>query len=77
MKVLISFLVGIITFLSLIFFVDGALVNYIMAQLPVSAHEWFGIIKLVVWFVVISFTAGFATVISYIVGAIVLLFLVD
>lgn len=71
MRGLVAVIIGIITFLLIIFYVDPYLVDQIMSLFPDSAKDWFKLIRFVAWLAVLFFTTGLAIVISTLVGIIV------
>ena len=70
MKVIISLVVGLITFLG-VFYLDSLFINWIISELPKSAGEWFGIIKVVLWFFAFCWTIGIALVLATLIGGLV------
>ena len=67
MKKVLPLLVGILVFCGFIY-LDYLLVDFIVSQFPPSVKEWLGIIKIVVWLVVLSFTFSISLAVSLIVG---------
>ena len=70
MKVLLSILVGLVVFWLVFFKIDPAIISWVMSNVPESASEWFGLIKIGVWLVVVGFTAGLGIWLSLMVGGI-------
>ena len=58
MKYFVSILIGLIIFITIIFVIDPLIVKTIMNAIPQSAHEWFKLIKIGIWIVLIFFTIG-------------------
>jgi hypothetical protein len=71
MKTLISFILSVVVAFLLVYYVDGALVSYIVDQIPKSASEWIGLIRIGVWILVLLLTGGIIIWISSILGIIV------
>ena len=71
MKTLLSFLIGLICAVLLIYYVDGWLVNLIISNIPKSAWEWIGLIKIASWVVVLLLTGGIIIWISSLIGVVV------
>lgn len=70
MKTLISLMVSLIIAFLLIYFVDGAIVNYIISKIPNSAGEWIGLIKAGIWIIILVLTSGIVIWISVAIGLI-------
>jgi hypothetical protein len=73
MKALASIIVGIITFYLIIFQFDPWVVGMIMDAVPPT--EWFALIKIIVWIVVLFFTLSFAIWFSIFIGSAVAMIL--
>lgn len=71
MKKLLSFIISLIVFISLIWFVDGWFVNLVVNAFPPSAADWLTLIRVVTWIVVLWATFGIAIFISSIVWMVV------
>ena len=69
MKILIVVLVGLAAF-CFGFWVDAQLINWALTQFPPSAHEWLGVIKLVLWFVTFGVTFTLSAYLGIIVGGV-------
>ena len=70
MRTPIAIITGIITAIIIIFYIDPKIVNYVLSLVPVSANEWLGLIKLVVWIFLVSATLGITAYISLVIGSI-------
>ena len=75
MKTLFSILVGIAVFLIMIFVVDKAIVNAIAEQIPKSAAEYLGLIRIGLWIIILFLTTGLSIWIGMFFGFITRLFL--
>jgi hypothetical protein len=67
-------LVGILTFvlfICTIIWLDSMLVSALLDLFPDSASEWFGVIKVGLWILVISFTGGISFAVAMVIAAIV------
>jgi uncharacterized protein involved in cysteine biosynthesis len=67
---IIVLIVSTIIGLTIGFFFDAKLVDFVMSTIPSSVSEWFGIIRIAVWVFVLWLTFGFIVVFSYIFGLI-------
>lgn len=72
MKTIISVLVGLVIFYLIFFQLDPWIVNSIMNAIPQeeSIIEWMKLLKIAVWFFVISLTAGLGIGLSVWIGGI-------
>lgn len=64
MKQVISFVLSLMVFITLIFWLDGWLVNTIVDAFPPSATDWLNLIRIVAWVLVLWATFGLALIIS-------------
>ena len=70
MKMLFSIIIGIIVFAIIILWIDPMIISIVMKLIPESAHEWFGLIKLGLWIILLVFTLGLTFTISFIVASV-------
>jgi uncharacterized protein involved in cysteine biosynthesis len=63
MKVKLTIIIGIFVF-CLCFYQANELITWVLTQFPQSAHEWLGVIRIVIW--ILSFTL--VSAISYLVA---------
>jgi len=75
MKKLFYSLLFLTTFILLFIQVGSTVVNLIMTLIPMSAQEWFPLIKLIVWVFTFTFNLMLTIFITYVIAAIVSVFL--
>lgn len=74
MKRSLFLLVFITTFILLLYMVGSAVVNFIMSLMPMSAQEWFPLIKFLIWVFTFTFDLVVTIMIVYITIAVASLF---
>ena len=74
MKNPIKSLLFIICFIILFIMVGNTVVNLIMSLMPMSAQEWFPLIKLIVWLLTFTFNLVSTLFITYFIAFIVSIF---
>ena len=68
------FLLFITTFILLLYMVGSTVVNFIMSLIPMSAQEWFPLIKFLIWVFTFTFDLVVTIMIVYITIAVASLF---
>lgn len=74
MKRSLFLLVFITTFILLLYMVGSAVVNFIMSLMPMSAQEWFPLIKFLIWVFTFTFDLVVTIMIVYITIVVASLF---
>ena len=74
MKRSLFLLVFITTFILLLYMVGSTVVNFIMSLMPMSAQEWFPLIKFLIWVFTFTFDLFVTIMIVYITIAVASLF---
>jgi hypothetical protein len=74
MKRSLFLLVFITTFILLLYMVGSTVVNFIMSLMPMSAQEWFPLIKFLIWVFTFTFDLVVTIMIVYITIVVASLF---
>lgn len=74
MKLLSTFIIGIIVFCASLYGANE-LITWVLSQLPQSAHEWIGILRIIIWILCFVTITGISFAISTLVAGFIFAFL--